>query len=141
MYDNTEHKRDESGPAEAGAQAEATSSRPVVAPAVDIYENAEGYLVFADLPGVGGEGIDIRYEDGELRLRGDRAERDADFLRVFKIPEDVASAAKGQDSPAAQDHGSRGGLSGAGVKVDLALLRGENRGQICRLNECLNERK
>lgn len=93
MYDNTEHKRDESGPAEAGAQAEATSSRPVVAPAVDIYENAEGYLVFADLPGVGGEGIDIRYEDGELRLRGDRAERDADFLRVFKIPEDVDAQA------------------------------------------------
>ncbi len=93
MYDNTENKRDESRPVETGAQAEATSSRPVVAPAVDIYENAEGYLVFADLPGVGSEGIDIRYEDGELRLHGARTERDADFLRVFKIPEDVDAQA------------------------------------------------
>ncbi len=93
MHDNTENTRDESGPTEDGAHAEATSSRPVVAPTVDIYENAEGYLVFADLPGVGSEGIDIRYEEGELRLRGDRAEREADFLRVFKIPEDVDAQA------------------------------------------------
>lgn len=91
--ENTENKRGEPGTAETGTLAEATSSRPVVAPAVDIYENDEGYLVFADLPGVASEGIDIRYEDGELRLQGARAEREADFLRVFRIPEDVDAQA------------------------------------------------
>jgi HSP20 family molecular chaperone IbpA len=89
---------------EAGTTAESTSTRPSVAPPVDIYENAEGYLVFADLPGVQGDAIDVRYEEGDLSLSARRdldAEGDpvaaefraVDFRRVFKIPEDVDAAA------------------------------------------------
>lgn len=88
----------------ATSAAESTSTRPSVAPPVDIYENAEGYLVFADLPGVDGDAIDVRYEEGELSLSARRdlpAEGDpvaaefraVDFRRVFKIPEDVDAAA------------------------------------------------
>ena len=37
--------------------AESTTTRPVVAPAVDIYENEREYLVLADLPGVANDGV------------------------------------------------------------------------------------
>ena len=68
---------------------ETMSSQPSIAPAVDIYENDGGYLVLADLPGVGVDGIDIRYEEGELSLVGRREESARDYRRVFRIPEDV----------------------------------------------------
>ncbi|MEZ4380879.1 MAG: Hsp20/alpha crystallin family protein [Nannocystaceae bacterium] len=104
MTENTKKSTIESIDEAAASAAESTSTRPSLAPPVDIYENAAGYLVFADLPGVEGEAIDVRYEDGELRLSARRelaspgdavaAEfRALDFRRVFKIPEDVDAAA------------------------------------------------
>ena len=48
--------------------AEPTTTRPVVAPAVDIYENQHEYLILADLPGVPSDGVRIRFENGELSL-------------------------------------------------------------------------
>lgn len=71
------------------AEPETMSSQPSIAPAVDIYENDAGYLVLADLPGVAVDGIDIRYEEGELSLVGRRDESARDYRRVFRIPEDV----------------------------------------------------
>lgn len=82
--------------------AEQASTRPVVAPPVDIYENAQEYLVLADVPGVDSEGIQIRFEDGELTIKADRAHApdgdyvgtellDADYYRRFVIPETVDS--------------------------------------------------
>lgn len=79
---------------------ESTRGRPVVAPAVDIYENAEEYLVLADLPGSGTDDVQIRFEDGELTIRAARTEFGsgevlgnemlaADFFRRFQIPETV----------------------------------------------------
>lgn len=84
----------------AAEAADPTRERRLVAPPVDIYENAEGYLVVADLPGVRADDVDVRFEEGELHLgaRRDLGERpglvaselsDADFRRVFRIPEDV----------------------------------------------------
>jgi HSP20 family molecular chaperone IbpA len=52
--------------------AEPTTTRPVVAPAVDIYENEHEYLVLADLPGVPTDGVRIRFENGELSLDATR---------------------------------------------------------------------
>lgn len=87
--------------------AESTRGRPVVAPPVDIYENAEEYLVLADLPGVDTNDVQIRFEDGELSIRASRADIGpgegngrgagapgeefvaADFVRRFSIPETV----------------------------------------------------
>lgn len=71
--------------------AEATSTRPVIAPAVDIYENEQEYLVLADLPGVANDAVEIRFEKGELNLHAKRPEAQADFRRLFTIPETVDS--------------------------------------------------
>lgn len=71
--------------------AEATSTRPVIAPAVDIYENEHEYLVLADLPGVANDAVQIRFEKGELNLHAARPEAQADFRRLFSIPETVDS--------------------------------------------------
>jgi HSP20 family protein len=39
-----------------------------VSPAVDIFENAEGFLIVADLPGVEPEGLTVEYNPPELRV-------------------------------------------------------------------------
>jgi len=82
--------------------AEPTTNRPVIAPAVDIYENEHEYLVLADLPGVPHDGVQIRFENGELSLDARRQEEQsndyvgneiqiADYRRLFRIPETVDS--------------------------------------------------
>ena len=82
--------------------AESTTTRPVVAPAVDIYENEREYLVLADLPGVANDGVHIRFENGELSLDATRQNGEngevigseivaADYRRLFRIPETVDS--------------------------------------------------
>ena len=80
--------------------AENTRTRPVVAPPVDIYENAAEYLVIADMPGVANDDVQIRFEEGELTIRAAREYKgegqvlgtelhSADYLRRFTIPEIV----------------------------------------------------
>jgi HSP20 family molecular chaperone IbpA len=84
--------------------AENTTTRPVIAPAVDIYENEHEYLVLADLPGVPHDGVRIRFENGELSLDASRQDQSgeqseyigaeivgADYRRLFRIPEIVDS--------------------------------------------------
>lgn len=74
--------------------------RPVLAPAVDIFENAEEYRVVADLPGVLQEDIGIDLDRGELIVFAKRqvaregealalGRAEGDFRRVFRIPEDL----------------------------------------------------
>ncbi len=84
--------------------AEPTTTRPVVAPTVDIYENEREYLILADLPGVASDGVRIRFENGELSLDATRTNGEsgeiigteivfADYRRLFRIPETVDSEA------------------------------------------------
>lgn len=76
--------------------------RRTFSPSVDIVETQDELVVHADMPGVGGENIDIHFEAGELLLHGrvkDRAPEHAkplareygvgDFYRVFTISEEV----------------------------------------------------
>jgi HSP20 family molecular chaperone IbpA len=75
--------------------------RPVLAPAVDIFESPEEYRLVADLPGVRQEDVDIGLERGELTLFAKRdlgrttgeplalGRREGDFRRVFRIPNEV----------------------------------------------------
>ena len=42
------------------------------APAVDVYEREDAYLVAAELPGVGIDDIEITFEDGLLTIQGQR---------------------------------------------------------------------
>lgn len=87
-----------------GAGAELAVERAVtVTPRVDILETEHEFLLLADLPGVTADGVDIRFEQGELTVHGQRAARNAgkdeavrehpgtNFSRVFAVSETVAA--------------------------------------------------
>jgi HSP20 family protein len=73
------------------------------APAVDIHENTDSFVVKADLPGVNKEDIQIDLKDSTLTLRGEKkfeskvskdnyikVERShGTFVRTFTLPENV----------------------------------------------------
>lgn len=73
-------------------------------PRVDIFENDDGLVLFADLPGVAPNDVDLRFEKGELILHGRLpapkphgqllyGEYEAgDFYRVFQIHESIDSS-------------------------------------------------
>jgi HSP20 family protein len=81
--------------------AEATRNGQFVTPRVDILETETELLLFADMPGVTPDDIDLRYEQGELILRGkvQPLERKAhlifgefdtaDFYRMFQVQESI----------------------------------------------------
>ena len=76
-------------------------------PQVDIKEEADRYLVRADIPGVDPKDIEITLDSGMLTIRGSRVEEDkeeregyrrverfsGEFFRRFSLP-DVADVAK-----------------------------------------------
>lgn len=59
----------------------------VVTPEVDVYENADEFLVLADLPGVAKEALDVSFARGELTLQGTNTHRM--YRRVFTLPEGI----------------------------------------------------
>lgn len=75
--------------------------RPVVAPPADIYENDDGFIIVADLPGVSADCVDIRLDRGELTIHGSwsrpeleasplaREFRATDFERRFVVPDSI----------------------------------------------------
>lgn len=78
-----------------------TSESLIYSPRVDIVETKDELLLYADLPGVAREDLDIRYEDRQLVIEGKVAERQeaspflqreygiGDFHRTFAIGERV----------------------------------------------------
>jgi HSP20 family protein len=80
---------------------EATRGGTYFQPRVDIYETDNELTLYADLPGVKAEDVDLRFERGELVLQGRvrRRERpgnvlmseyeEGDFYRVFQIHESI----------------------------------------------------
>jgi HSP20 family protein len=85
------------------ASPERTRGGVFFAPLVDIYENDKELTLYADLPGVRPEDLDLRYEQGELilhakvRQRYQENERGfllneyevGDFYRAFAIHESI----------------------------------------------------
>lgn len=73
----------------------------VFTPRVDVYETEQELLLFADMPGVDPNAIDLHYERGELRLTGKVKPRSnvgnlvfreyelGDFQRSFQIRESI----------------------------------------------------
>jgi HSP20 family protein len=55
-----------------GQQYEGGSASTAWAPAVDISERKDAYLVAADLPGVNAGDVEITFEDGLLTIQGER---------------------------------------------------------------------
>ena len=86
---------------EPAAETERTRGGRVYRPNVDILEKHDELLVVADMPGVKGGEIDIRFEDGELTIHGPAAARQegqrylaqeygvGDFYRTFRVSERV----------------------------------------------------
>ena len=70
-------------------------------PRCDIYETEDELLLFADLPGVGPEDVDVRFENGELVIEGRCAPRQegvdylaceygvGNYYRAFTISEAI----------------------------------------------------
>ena len=85
----------------------ATQPRRYVRPRADITENAQGFLVQVEMPGVNRQGLDITFENGELTLTGHRAQatvptggellyresRPSDFRRTFELDQSIDAAA------------------------------------------------
>jgi HSP20 family molecular chaperone IbpA len=84
------------------ARPEQIRQGPRMFPDVDIVERADEILLRADMPGVGSDGVDVRYENGVLSLYG-KAKRPGrpggdllveefepvDFYREFMVGEGV----------------------------------------------------
>ena len=87
---------------------------PQWAPSVDIKEEADRYVIYADLPGVAMKDVEVSLEKGVLTLKGERSaetkEEKDDYVRVersrgsfyrrFSLPESADAErvqAKGKD--------------------------------------------
>ena len=80
---------------------ESTRGGTYFQPRVDIFETDQELTLYADVPGVRAEDVDLRFERGELILQGrvQRRERpgqpllteyhEGDFFRVFQIHESI----------------------------------------------------
>ena len=73
---------------------------PVGNPLVDIYENDDEILLYADLPGVDKEQVTINLDNGRLRLSGHRRHESVgatqweefgalDYQRTFSVPQSI----------------------------------------------------
>jgi len=73
---------------------------PVVVPRVDIFENEDEILLYADMPGVVKDEVRINVDNGRLELSGIRSGEacgaakweefcDVDFQRVFSVPQTI----------------------------------------------------
>jgi HSP20 family protein len=72
-------------------------AQETVCPDVDIFEGKDEYILQAEMPGVGKDGLELTLENNELRIRGRRSveeikadvvyreSRPADYVRVFEL--------------------------------------------------------
>jgi HSP20 family protein len=87
---------------EARSRLERTRGGRAYRPNVDIVEKQDELLVLAEMPGVNGGDIDIRFEEGELTIHGRAASRQddqtryllqeygvGDFYRTFRVSEQI----------------------------------------------------
>ena len=56
----------------------------VYRPAIDVTEDDEGYELVADVPGVGKDDVEIRFEDGVLEVKGRRSVDEREEPRWFR---------------------------------------------------------
>jgi HSP20 family protein len=86
------------------ATVERTRGGATYSPRIDIWESDEELVLFADLPGVAPEDLEIQFENRDLRIHGKVVERHGDrrfmfgeygigdFYRTFTIGESVDAA-------------------------------------------------
>lgn len=84
---------------------EPTREIPTYQPLFDVLESKNELTLYGDLPGVGPDGLDIKYENEQLTIRGRVVNRNegldmvrqeygvGDFVRVFAISEAINAEA------------------------------------------------
>lgn len=76
-----------------GDKAEKMASLPTYAPPVDIYENKDEVLIFADVPGVSQGDLSIHLDKDQLTIEARRAatasEPAFDYKRIFVVPRGI----------------------------------------------------
>lgn len=76
---------------------------PAITPEVDIYENDEEILLYAEMPGVGKEKLSINVDNGKLEISGIRKLEnsgaanwaefgDVEYHRIFSVPQTIDPA-------------------------------------------------
>lgn len=81
-------------------QTPAVSQAATVTPTVDIYENDDEILLYADMPGVAKDAIVINLENGRLTINGHRTVSaegqvqfeefgDVEYERAFSVPQGI----------------------------------------------------
>lgn len=79
---------------------ERNSRIPTVAPVVDILENPDEILLYADMPGVSKDDVTVNIDNGRLALSGVRKMQsvgvasweefgEVEFRRVFSVPQSI----------------------------------------------------
>ena len=56
--------------------------RPAIIPAVDVYEDAHGVTLWADLPGISRDRLNVHVQDGNLVIEGEASIDTPDGLRL-----------------------------------------------------------
>lgn len=71
------------------ARRDDTQAGPTLVPAVDVYENSEGITLYADLPGVTKDRLDVKVHDGHLAIEAQAVVPVSEGLRVqhLEVPE------------------------------------------------------
>lgn len=76
-----------------GDEGEKLAERPTYAPPVDIYENKDEILIFADVPGVAQGEVAIHLDKDQLTIEAHRAatkgEPAFDYKRIFVVPRGI----------------------------------------------------
>lgn len=68
------------------APAPANTQRMTLTPAVDVFENAENFLLVSDFPGVDPAGVEVRFEGNRLTLKGQVTGQTVQWAREFSLP-------------------------------------------------------
>lgn len=98
---NIIRQSDASGDAPAADAVDPTSSGMLFNPPIDIYETGDGLVLYADLPGVNSDGLNLQVQDnrlslfGEVSIQNDGADvvheeyKIGNYLRSFILSDDV----------------------------------------------------
>jgi HSP20 family protein len=80
-----------------------TTRSVTVTPRTDVIETDDEFLLYADLPGVAPDGVDVRFENGELTVHGTRTPTSpgkarlareyevTNYFRAFRLSDHVAA--------------------------------------------------
>ena len=62
---------------------------PVESPSIDVFENTDGYLVRADVPGVAQDGVEVEFLKGRLSLVAKREQDPVRFERLLRFSDPI----------------------------------------------------